>query len=564
VQRLLIADAGSVAGPAVVQRAPKKKQPVTKLAYATPNGFLSTTPAGDAPIGYLRGEGPFATPGAIEATQAVLGKMVFADGTEILLLKVEKVYVSAAPADAPAGDPVKGTTPQTLTFTGKKFSVGFSAGWFPTNLIDLAGAGTPVAPKVLPSNFQAKLQAGSRIELDDGKVWVLMTYPTGGAPLDALTWAPARESRKDYKAREAKIAAESAKLPADLKTEVDKHLKIISLVSLIEGEWGSVSPATDEMASLGIFQWGMPKHGTSLGSLGNFFKKLKSRATAAEAKPMASRTETEKLYVDAWHQCVSAGLDVTGGQVKLNGTVATGGQVEQKMKSVMAQGALKTYQLAGALDWLDDIKQKIVRPGNVAVQNKQIGGGYKDVSLGSGATFKVGKRTITFAAPSDHTTVGAMCTTPKTLGAAANLLVNRPAWVELTVWKVLAGNDPAATADGLLGKIVAAQDAAEAQAAAVTPAPAPTTKPKGKPKPAPLPVIEAANVVDKASYESLRRLVWPKAAAMSESALMAAFNTEALELYKAEDDIAKKKGQKRKITYKVRAKRLAVSELPEW
>jgi hypothetical protein len=147
--------------------------------------------------------------------------------------------------------------------------------------------------------------------------------------------------------------------------------------------------------------------------------------------------------------------------------------------------------------------------------------------------------------------------------AAANLLVNRPAWVELTVWKVLAGADSAATADTLLGQIVAAQDAAEAAAAATVP-PAPAPKTKGKPKPPPLVAIDGTNVVDKASYEALRRLVWPKATAMPETALMAAFNARALELYKAEDDAAKKKGQKRKITYAVRAKRLAVTDLPEW
>ncbi|HKG24408.1 MAG TPA: hypothetical protein VKB09_02120, partial [Thermomicrobiales bacterium] len=546
VQRLIVAHGGGVAAPGI-QRSPKKKKPVTKVVYVAPSGFISATPAADQAIGYLRGDGPFVTPGAVEATQAVLGKMVFADGNEVLLLKVERVDVGAAPDGAPAGDPAKGTTPQTVTFSGKQFGIPFSGGWIPTKVIDLAGKGQPVAPKDLPANFQAKLGAGSRVELDDGRVWVLMTFPTGGAPLDALTWAPSRDSRKDYKSREATIAAEAAKLPADLKTEVDKHLKIISLVGLVEGEWGSTSIADDPMASLGIFQWGMEKKGKSLGSLGTFFKTLKSRATVAEAKPQATRTETEKLYVDAWHQCVAADLDVSGNQVKIGGKVATGGEVEQKMKGAMATGALKTYQLVGAMDWLEDVKTKTVRPGLAAVESNQIGGGYKDVSAGAAATFKVGKRTIQLTAPADRATVGDLCSTPKTLGAAANLLVNRPAWVELSIWKILAGADASSTADTLLAQIVAAQDAAEAQAAATAPpAPAPTTKkPKGQPKPPPLVAIDAANVVDKTSFEALRRLVWPKATTMSETALVAAFNAQALALYKVEDDAAKKKGQKR-------------------
>ena len=312
---------------------------------------------------------------------------------------------------------------------------------------------------------------------------------------------------------------------------------------------------------------GNVEEGTSLGSLGNFFKTLKSRAAAAEAKQPAARTETEKLYVDAWQQCVTAGLDVTGGHVTLAGKVATGGQVEQKMKSVMATGALKSYQLVGAMDWLDDVKTRIVRPGLVAVQNGQIGSGYKDISGGASATFKVGKRTVKLTAPADAAKVSDVCTTTKTLGAAANLLVNRPAWVELSLWKVLAGADASVTADSLLNAVVAAQDAAEAKAAAAAPAaPAATPKKKGKgqPKAVPVVAIDGANVVDKTNYEALRRLVWPKAAAMSEAALMASFNARALELYKTEDDAAKKKGQKRKITYAVRAKRLAMTDLPEW
>jgi hypothetical protein len=283
----------------------------------------------------------------------------------------------------------------------------------------------------------------------------------------------------------------------------------------------------------------------------------------AEAKPQVTRTETEKLYVDAWHQCVAAGLDVTGNHVTLGGKVATGGEVEQKMKGVMASGALKTYQLVGALDWLNDVKQKIVRPGATAVSGGQIGGGYRDVSAGAAATFKVGKRTVKLAAPADRATVGDVCSTAKGLGAAANLLVSRPAWVEHTVWKILVGNDPATAVDTLLNQIVAAQDAAEAQAAAAAP-PAPAPKLKGNAKPKAPDAIDAANVVDKTSYEALRRLIWPKAIALSESALLAAFNAQALVLYKAEDDAAKKKGQKRKITYAVRAKRLAMTELPEW
>jgi hypothetical protein len=551
-------------GMPVVQRSPKKKKkPVTKVVYVTPSGFVSTTPAGTDAIGYIHGDGPFVTPGGVEATQAVLGKLVFADGNEVLLLKVERVEVGAAPDAAPEADPASGVVPQTVTFSGKQFGIPFSGGWIPTRVIDLAGEGQPVAPKDLPANFQTKLGAGSRLEVDDGRVWVLMTFPTGGAPLDALTWAPSRDSRKDYETREAIIAAEAAKLPADLKTQVDKNLKAISLVSLVEGSWDSTSPGTDPMASLGIFQWGMPKKGTGLGSLGNFFKTLKARATAAEAKPAPTRTEAEKLYVDAWHQCVTAGLDVTGSHLTIGGKIVTGGELEKKMKRVMAQGALKTYQLVGALDWLEEMKQKIVRPGASAVEEGQIGGGYRDVADGDAATFKVGKRTVKLAAPADHATVGGICATAKGLGAAANLLVNRPAWVELTIWKVLAGADPASTVDTLLTQIAAAQDAAEAQAAAAA-APMPGTKPADKAKPKPPVTIDATNAVDKTDFEALRRLVWPKAVTLSESALLAAFNAQALVLYKAEDDAAKKKGQKRKITYAVRAKRLAMTDLPEW
>ena len=252
VQRLLGADSPAI------QRSPKKEKEKTdhegRLRNAGWRHLLD--PGRGRPDRPLTCDGPFVIPGAVDVAKAALGKMIAADGTE-------------TPPQSRAGDRRRRTRqragrrsrqrddPQAVTFTGKQFGVPVSGGLDPTKVIDLGKDGQPVAPKDLPAALQPI--AGSRVELEDGHVWVLMTYPTGGTPLDALTWAASRDSRKDYKAREAVISAEAAKLPADLKTAVDKHLKIISLVSLVEGNWGSVSPGTDPMASLGIFQWGMSK-----------------------------------------------------------------------------------------------------------------------------------------------------------------------------------------------------------------------------------------------------------------------------------------------------------------
>jgi len=286
------------------------------------------------------------------------------------------------------------------------------------------------------------------------------------------------------------------------------------------------------------------------GSLGVFFSTLKSRATTAKAKKAADRTDEDNLYINAWKQCTDAGLEVKGAngkQLTLNGKVAIGKDVESTMKGTMAKDDLRTYQLIAALDWIDEMKAKIVMPGYFG--GRYVGNGYSPHGEKT-ITLKGAVWSVELTMPAAHLTVGGVCTSEQALAVVADLLPNRPNYVQTAVWR--AGSPT--NADAQITALLAAIDAAQP---APIPAPAPAGKKKKKAKPTPPPTLTAATVVDKKSFAAIQALLWPSVAP-DDSTLISQFEAAAIELYKSE------KKQKGASSYKNRARRLATAHVPDW
>ena len=267
-------------------------------------------------------------------------------------------------------------------------------------------------------------------------------------------------------------------------------------------------------------------------SLARFFRDLKTRAGEAEKTPADKRSEEQKLYISAWQQCDNQKLTVDGDTLKINGKVATGGDVEQKMKGEMGKGALRRYQLVAALDWIETFKATLVRPGGNGIGF--VGHGYEDVAGGTGAHLKSSSATADYtfdlAAPDDAVTVGDLFSAEKSLAAAVILGVNRPHYVETALWRALnPAGDVKTEAETHLAALVQALDV-----------PAPPGKKSKKKAKRTITQADIAGLDDaaKAHYETLRRLIWPSAAdsaSVNEEQLLAEFERQALPLYKAAD-----------------------------
>jgi hypothetical protein len=360
------------------------------------------------------------------------------------------------------------------------------------------------------------------------------------------------------------------------------------------------------MASLGIIQWGMSKRESGVGgSLVDFFATLKRRAEASARVPEAQRTGEDRLYIDAWAQCIRLGLNVARQAVTITeqGRTrdATGLEVENLMAAEMARGSLRSYQLVAGAEYLSrSIWGRTVMPRNMARPRQRFGrlllGSEFSNERGGAVSFIRSGRKVVVAEPTWATTVGAICTTAKARALIVNLMTNRPAWAPVAVWRAITPREtssprrgptaaglsqPARPAGGsqpivtptptatstvrspaertaeLLDRIIAAQ--ARVEAAAPVPAPPPTTSraPRGRRRrpaaPAGPPAITTANAANGHAMTELQELVWPRARAIDERRLIADLYTSSLELYVFE-------GQRR-YGPAVRAKRLAETEL---
>jgi hypothetical protein len=503
------------------------------------------TADGSTVIGFRDGQGTaFATPDGKSPSQDI-GTMLTPDGKTSSLVALHEVTLAAA----------SGAT----TFSPKKHgrTIGVISGGPHLDEVVMR-SGTPVDPGAMPTSLAPSMTAGARISLhgDSTSIWRLVNFPSRDRSTTTLTWVQSNHDRQEFSVRRGEIEKEVKNLPADLAKTVEDDVDIMAMVSIIEGPWSGKSPSWDVEASLGVFQWGAEKNkdAKTSSSLGGFYKTLEDRATAAGKTAAKDRSQTDQFYIDSWKQATDADLSIKAGTLQIGGKDATGGEVETALEGPMGTGKLRAYQLVAAKDWLDDLRAKTVRPMTYGATLLHAG-----FSTG-GPTIKDGDRSITIDAPAWAATVGTVCTSKKALALMANLLVNRPAWVNTVVWRALAPDDVSTQASALVTKLTAAQDAAEqaAASAAATASPPSTQakkqpKAKAKAKAKAKTTITAGNAADADAYKALQELVFPRASgAPKQDALYERLMTIALEMYRIENT---------KPTAEERARRLVTTDV---
>jgi len=408
-------------------------------------------------------------------------------------------------------------------------------GSFSDQLLNVSAKGvvSPAEFDKLPADVRSDVGEGSIISLSNGQAWTLMSFHKHGETTDKARWVPARST----KAQQKVMTDQGDKLPDDLKEDIEPELTTLGVVSTIEGGFGSTSGGAasgDIMASLGIFQWGMLRNKKDASSsLAMFFRNLKNRATEAEKTKAKDRTEEQKLYVDAWAACTREHLDIDkDGFITLNNNRATGGEVETAMHGVLGSDTdLRTYQLVAAHDWITEFKSHTVWPG--ATGKGRLGKGYKPGN--ETASFEAdAEHKVLVTAPDNTSTVGDFLSSEKAIANAIMLGVNRPAWVQYSLWRALdPGTDPKAKTSELLKTLVDSM-------------PKPAEPAHGK-KAHPHPKHKKQITIDKAAasaagpealaaYTALQAFLFPATHHIdSEDTLIQEFQRQALVLYPTAD-----------------------------
>lgn len=372
----------------------------------------------------------------------------------------------------------------------------------------------------LPAILRGQLAHGTRLEIDHEKLRVWMVFRVRGESAETARLVPAKRTLTDIAGRRDEFVAALARIPAGaLRTSIETHLDTLAVVSSIEGGFGSRSGARDTHASLGIFQWAMKRgQWRETGSLGTFFRMLKSRAQAGTTADAGS------LYVDAWAECTAQGLDVleVGGRwvLHLNGTRATGDQVETRMHSVMAVGSLATYQLAASLDWIRNFQETVVWPGPLGA--RLTGHKWRVLASPTRVQLKSGRRSLTMET-AVVTRLSQVFTSQAALATAVMLGVNRPAYVPLALWRALgAPGDPSARIGRLLTAVFDA-----CTSAGQNPSSGMFTREH----------VTAAGTAAQTAWEALRAFIWPAATLPpgGETEVRATFERKAIWLYEPGD-----------------------------
>jgi hypothetical protein len=305
----------------------------------------------------------------------------------------------------------------------------------------------------LPADLITRFFHGTRLDIRGEPPRLRMTFRLRDETEDLARWVRAKASDADIAARRRTLETAAGSVPAALRQQVTDMLDLLAVVSVVEGGFGSTSGAGDTHASLGIFQWAMARNQwQQTGSLGRFFWDLKTRAQAGGAA---------QLFVDAWAACTGRGLDIVlqGGAriLTLNGTHATGAQVEAAMSATMATGNLAAYQLVASLDWINDFRNTVISPG--ALGARWVGHKWTPTGAQSGRLV-LGARTLDIAA-AGVAPLSRVFTTTASLATAIMLGVNRPAYVPLALWRaLLPSQDPSTHVGALLDRIFKGCEAA--------------------------------------------------------------------------------------------------------
>jgi hypothetical protein len=482
-----------------------------------------TTSADDAAVGKVR------LKGGGNAQDSTIVRVREVTATEVVGLPVS-AGSGPDPASASAGSDGKSVH---LQLHGHARTVVFDAtnGSFSDKLLDVSDKGvvSPAEFDKLPADIRSDVGEGSIISLSNGHAWTLMSFHKHGETADKARWVPA----KSTKAQQKVMTDQGDKLPDNLKTDIGPELTTLGVVSTVEGGFDSTSGGAasgDIMASLGIFQWGMLRNKKDASSsLAMFFRDLKNRATEAEKTTTKDRTDEQRLYIDAWAACTGKHLDIDkDGFITLNGNRATGGEVETAMHGVLGSDTdLRTYQLVAAHDWITEFKSHTVWPG--ATGRGRLGKGYSPGN--EQATFAPDpEHKVVVAAPDNTSTVGDFLSSEKAVANAIMLGVNRPAWVQYSLWRALdPGTDPKEKTKDLLKTLVDSM-----------PKPAATRKRHTHHKPKKITIDKAAATAAGpaalAAYAALQAFLFPPTGHVdSEDTLVQEFQRQALVLYPTAD-----------------------------
>jgi hypothetical protein len=350
--------------------------------------------------------------------------------------------------------------------------------------------------------WQPMAPGGRRIQLEDGSYWLRLGFATDGDEPRAHWISPAH-GKDEIAARRRELEEEAARLPPSLAARVGPALSLMALISTLEGRFAD--PAThrdDSAASLGIFQWATERKGVHAAgtTLGRFFSTLAHRAA----------TEPEPLYREAWKQCQKLGLSLAHGDILLEKKRLTGGELEARLGPEMGRGALRSYQLVAALDWIDDVRATVVRPGVRGAS--AVGHDYAEAERGRMITLKRDGHTLELRPDGAVATVGDFFHGESALATAVSLGVNRPRYVEAALWQAWTGlGDVQARVDALLQKIEGPAGEVRWRRSDLTPASAD-------------------------AYAELQRLIWPAPpAAVDEPGLERTFTERALALYRPQE-----------------------------
>jgi hypothetical protein len=356
-----------------------------------------------------------------------------------------------------------------------------------------------VVMKKSDGGWQPLATGGRRIQLDDGSYWVSLGFAAGAEEARAHWISPAH-GQDEIAARRRELEEEAARLPPQLRARVQPALSLMALISTLEGRFAD--PAThrdDSAASLGIFQWATERKGVHAAgtTLGRFFSTLAKRAAGGD----------EPLYKDAWKQCQKLGVTISGGDILVKKKRLTGGELEARLGGEMGRGALRSYQLVAALDWIDDVRGTVVRPGVRGAG--AIGHDYAEAEHGRMITLKRDGHTLELR-PDAVATVGDFFHGERALATAVSLGVNRPRYVEAALWQAYTQlGDVQGRVDALLQQIAG---------------------PPGETR------WRKKDLTSLDAYDELVRLLWPAPpAAVDEAALERAFTERALALYRPEE-----------------------------
>jgi hypothetical protein len=223
-------------------------------------------------------------------------------------------------------------------------------------------------------------------------------------------------------------------------------------------------------------------------------------------------------------------MSFQGNQLRINGHAVNGLALQNRMRTEMGRGKLRTYQLVASREWIERFRETIVRPGPSYNRSRQlIGNQYRERSRGETVRLRRSKITVELSARSPIAvvdgspprTVGDALTTDVGLAKAVMFGVNRPNWVTTALWLALAPANPRTVATDQMQILVREIRSGIRRG---------TLTKKAVYNDEDFPLLGATGIV---AYLNLHAVVWPEFAAVNQAKLIGEFEANALHLHRA-------------------------------